>query len=478
VAIALSGYLGYLENTLWPVNLAMLYPGKLPSGERIALAVLVVAALTLGAIYLARRQPALIVGWLWFFGTMFPVSGIAQTGPQALADRYTYVPHLGLAIAVVWGVSDSAFWRRLSGSLQKAIAILVLAGLGALTWMQASYWRDSDILFSHTLSVTKDNYLIHHALADYWLEHQNPEQAEVHLEQAVKIADRIAPHDFRLRLAYGVLLLKDLDRPAEAVVHLQKAVDLRFKDPDAHYWLGMALVKLGQEERAQDQWQQAVACWTLYSKRDPFDRDLKGRRALPHLAMAEWELRAGFPDQALWQVARVLELQPANLESQQLTGIALGRLGRWPKAEAALLAAVDLDPDNASTRGYLAAAYARQGKADLAAREYASIVKRFPDWSEKTADFALKKITQARLRDPITAQELALQICEATDFKDPRWLNTLAAAQAANGNFAKARDTVRQALALKPAPTLATEIRARLELYEKNQALPVTKDEK
>jgi tetratricopeptide (TPR) repeat protein len=269
IAIALSAYLGYLENTFWPINLAMLYPGKLPSAERVALAGLVLAAITLGAIYLARRQPAIIVGWLWFLGTMFPVSGIAQTGPQALADRYTYVPHLGLAIAVVWGVSDSTFWRRLSGSLQKAIAFLVLAGLGALTWMQVGYWRDSDILFSHTLSVTKDNYLIHQSLAEYWLEqHQKAtnaedaakilDQAEAHLDEAVKIADRIAPRDFGVRFAYGVLLVKDLGRPADAVPHLQKAVDVRPNDPGVHYWLGEALAKLGRRQEAEQHWQTAL----------------------------------------------------------------------------------------------------------------------------------------------------------------------------------------------------------------------------
>ncbi len=305
IAIALSSYLGYLENTLWPINLAMLYPGMLPSPARIALAVLVLAAITLGALYLARRQPAIIVGWLWFLGTMFPVSGIAQTGPQALADRYTYVPHLGLAIAVVWGVSDAALWRRLSGSLQKAIAFLVLALFGALTWMQVGYWRDSDILFSHTLSVTKDNYLIHQGLAEYWLEqHQRAtnaedaakilDQAEDHLEQAVKIADRIAPRDFGVRFAYGVMLLHHRDRPAEAVHYLQKAVDLRPNDPGAHYFLGLALAKLGRWQEAAEHWQAALALDpqpALASKLDDLGCDFMRKAGACRLARAENKAR-------------------------------------------------------------------------------------------------------------------------------------------------------------------------------------------
>jgi Flp pilus assembly protein TadD len=404
---------------------------------------------------------------------MFPVSGIAQTGPQELADRYTYVPHLGLAIAVVWGLGDAAFWRRLSGSMQKAVTILVLAGLGALTWMQVGYWRNSASLFTHTLSVTKDNYLIHHSLAIYWeLEGNNLEKADASHREAVAIASR----DFRMRLSYGIFLMDRLDRPEEALVQLQEAVQMQPNDPDAQYWLGTALAQTGQEQEAQEHWQQSVACWQANAKSE-FQGVPHGRQARPHQALAESAMRAGQPRKALPQLTRALEIKKDHVETLQLLGLALGRLERWADAEEALRTAVELQPENASTRGYLASAYARQGKKELAAGEYALILNRFPDWPEKTADFALKKITHARLRDPITAEELAAQICEATDFKDPRWLNTLAAAQAANGAFAKARATAQQALELNPEPAVAAEIRDRLRLYEKNQALPLAKDQ-
>jgi Flp pilus assembly protein TadD len=248
-------------------------------------------------------------------------------------------------------------------------------------------------------------------------------------------------------------------------------------DADAHYWLGAALAQTGQEQKAREHWQRAVACWQA-GARSEFQGVLQGRQAMPHRALAESAMRAGQPQEALVHLTRALELKKDDVETLQLLGSALGRLERWSEAEEALLKAVELQPENASTRGCLASARVRLGKKDLAAQEYADLLKRFPDWPEKTADFAFKEITTARLRDPLTAQELALQVCEATDFKDPRWLNTLAAAQAATGAFARARATAQQALALNPEPPLASEIRARLGLYEKNQAVPVTKDPK
>ena len=449
-------------------------PGNALSGQspvgRLAhpFAAFVLAGITIAALYLARRQPAIIVGWLWFLGTMFPVSGIVQTGPQALADRYTYVPHLGLAVAIVWGISDSALWPKLSASMQKAVAGLVLAGLGALTWMQVGYWRDSELLFEHTLSVTKDNYLIHQSLSAYLESRGNTEQAEAHLIKAVNIA----PRNVEMRLAYGMMLEKQ-GRANEAAVQFQEAVRIKPDDPDAHYLLGRTLVQLGDDRQAQEHWQLSIECWTRQPMRSPFlGSDLAYRRAQPHIALAELALRSGRSEDALPQLNRALEIKPKQPETLQMTGIALSRLARWSDAEAAFQNALLLESDNASTQGYLAVVHAGQGKQEQAEREYAGILKSHPDWPEKTADFALALIGKARPRDPLTAQELALQVCQATGFKDARWLGTLAAAQAANGDFAKARATVQQALALNPPAAFDSELRDRLRLYEKNQASP------
>lgn len=471
IRIALASYLGYIEISFWPVNLAMLYPGKLPTGPQIALAILVLAAITAGAICLARPQPAVMVGWFWFLGTMFPTSGIVQTGPQALADRYTYVPHLGLALAVVWGVSDTGLWRRLSMPTRRAIAGLLLASLAALTWMQVGYWRDSATLFAHTLSVTKDNYLVRYCLAGYWQQQGNLEEAE----KEYLLAIELEPRDFRAHYLYGQMLISRLDRPASAAEQLRIALGIEPENPDAHYWFGIALSNLGRTDEARHAWQTAVRYWQTRSQTE-FLGNRQARQAQPYLALAELDLRQGHAEQALANVRRAQEIRPGHAETLQLMAIALGRLERWPEAAQLLQEARAQEPDNASTRGYLAFANARQGKKEESAREYAGVLKDYPDWPEKTADFALAKITEPRLRDPLTARELAWQICEATDFKDARWLNVLAAAHAGNGDFAKARTIARQALDLMPPSALAAELRDRLRLYENNQALPPARD--
>jgi Flp pilus assembly protein TadD/intracellular septation protein A len=473
LSVCLSGYLGYLEKTFWPTNLAVLYPFDVPSDPRVVLAAGVLAAITAAALYWARQRPPLVVGWLWFLGTLFPVSGIVQVGHQAMADRYTYVPHLGFAVMIVWGLGDLAPWRRLSPLARSSLAGLVLAALGALTWIQVWYWQNSETLYTHSLSVTEKNYTLHHNLSGWWFEHGNTELAEYHVARAVEIA----PENFRARFYYGNLL-NGQKRNEEAVPQLEAALRVEPDNPDAHLLLGKILRQLGRWEEARRHLERSVQIWASNPRVTPDLGDMPTRRAMPQVLLADILLRAGNPDEALHDLAAALKTKADVAGAHHLMGIAYGRLGRWADAEDALQRAVDLQPANASIRAYLAFAQARQGKNTLAARGYAEILANAPDWPQRTSDLALTLATEARFLDATMAQELAAQICEATDFKDPRWLNTLAAAQAANGAFARARATAQQALDLKPEPALANEIRDRLRLYKKNQALPVTKDEK
>jgi tetratricopeptide (TPR) repeat protein len=471
--VAASGYLGYLENTVWPANLAVLYPFQVPSLGRVASAVGLLSAITLGVLYVRRQSPALMVGWFWFLGTLFPVSGVIQVGPQALADRYTYVPHLGLSIMVVWGVGDLAVWCNRSRTARTALLALVLLGLGGLTWMQVWYWQDSETLFTHTLSVTEKNHEIHRSLAGWWFERGDPERANHHMVQALEMS----PNNFELRLFYGVTLTA-LEANEDAVAQLRSAVQLNPANPDAHYLLGMSLAKLGYPGEAREQLQKSVACWASNPRTTPGLGDLASRRAMPHLWLGEIALQQGDADEATRHFADCLKIKPDLAEAHQLTGVALGRLDRWHEAEASLVTAIDLDPENSESRGYLAFTYARQGKRDHAARDYADLLLRKPDWPSRCSERALKSITQARFLDHVLAKELALQACEATDFKDARWLDTLAAVKAASADFVGARQTAKQALDLASDPALIRQIQDRLHLYEQDKALPLAQDKK
>jgi hypothetical protein len=163
LAGAAVSYVAYLGKLLLSRNLAVFYPVPLeiPVWET-AGAVTLIAAITAFSIWKARRAPWLLVGWLWFLGTLVPVIGLVQVGRQAMADRYTYLPSIGLFLAIVWGVAELAGHRRVLLATATAVVIALLA-VG--TWRQAGYWKDSDALYRHALAVTRGNYLAHLGLA-------------------------------------------------------------------------------------------------------------------------------------------------------------------------------------------------------------------------------------------------------------------------------------------------------------------------
>jgi hypothetical protein len=163
LAGAAVSYVAYLGKLLLPRNLAVFYPVPLeiPAWET-AGAVTLLAAITAFSLWKARRAPWLLVGWLWFLGTLVPVIGLVQVGRQAMADRYTYLPSIGLCLAIVWGVAELAGHRR---AVLATTAAAVIALLAVGTWRQAGYWKDSDALYRHALAVTDGNYLAHLGLA-------------------------------------------------------------------------------------------------------------------------------------------------------------------------------------------------------------------------------------------------------------------------------------------------------------------------
>jgi protein O-mannosyl-transferase len=163
---AIVAYVRYLGKAFWPVRLAVLYPhpgDSLPAWEVIASAVVLLSITAL--VFLLRERRYLVTGWLWFLGTLVPVIGVLSFGEQAMADRYAYVPYIGLFVCVVWGVVEIARARKISGAWSAVPAVLILLTLGVLSRRQLAYWRDSETLWRHALSVTDRNYMAHGGLA-------------------------------------------------------------------------------------------------------------------------------------------------------------------------------------------------------------------------------------------------------------------------------------------------------------------------
>jgi len=217
----------YLLMLVWPHDLVVFYPQPMLYGTSnwpLWLGVMctaIIVLLTLGSLLLWRRAPFVTVGWLWFIGTLTPVIGFpVQVGNQAMADRYTYVPYLGLFIAIVWSLGEAARRWRVPGAVAAACVLLVSGALGWRAALQARVWRNTDALFQHALSVDDDNYRIH----------------EMYASTLVRGA-----------------------RPAEAEPHLLRCVDLQPRSVKAHLELGMALAMQGKNVSAASAFERALA---------------------------------------------------------------------------------------------------------------------------------------------------------------------------------------------------------------------------
>ena len=301
LANAPVAYLRYLGKSFLPTDLAVIYPhpgASLPLWQPLAAAAALLG-ISAAALLAWRRRPYLAVGWLWFLGTLVPVIGLVQVGNQALADRYTYLPLVGLSIAVAWGARD-LLGRALPRTATALGGAATLAVLGLLTSIQVGHWRDTETLFTHAIAVTEDNHLAHTILANELIEQGRVREAVPHLSEAIRIAPDHAPAHVLLgeaRLAEG--------RPAAAEESYRRALELH-PDPRTRIALGSAL---------------------LFQKRP---------------AAAVEAYRAG------------LRRMPDSVVGHARLGLALEALGRVAEARASYRRALELDPNQPDVRQRLA----------------------------------------------------------------------------------------------------------------------------
>ena len=249
---AIVAYARYLGKTVWPFNLAAMYPYPFKGFSTwqivsSSLLLVMISALVLAA----RRRPYLLMGWLWFLGTLVPMIGLVQVGQGAMADRYAYLPLLGLLIGAVWGVTDWLELRPIPESWPRAALAVVLLLFGVLTYRQVGYWRDSESLWTHAIQVTHDNYVAYDNLAG---ELDRQEQAEAAVEQS-RHAVAIYPEDWLAHLYIGNYEGRQKNYPA-AVEHLSAAFRYT-SEPNNVEWKEFAYAGLGTAYRKLQNYSQA-----------------------------------------------------------------------------------------------------------------------------------------------------------------------------------------------------------------------------
>ena len=259
-------YVTYIWQMFLPTRLAVFYPhlnNRLPLVE-VILAIAFFVGISLVVIYLRRTKPYLVIGWFWYLGMLVPVIGLVQVGEQAHADRYTYLPQIGLYIMIAWTIGDLLLGltprvRRALAGLGGVIAIMIL---GVRASGQASYWRNSEMLWNHTLAVTGENDVAHNNLGFLFLRRGELDEAISEFQTALDIRSRNIETHYSLGAA---LIQNNLGNAFarkqlwnEAIDHLQEAVRLRPDYADAYFNLGSVLFQEGRPDQAIAQWQKAL----------------------------------------------------------------------------------------------------------------------------------------------------------------------------------------------------------------------------
>ncbi len=243
VANALVSYLGYIVKMFYPVHLAVFYP--YPRALYLNRAVIFLVLISVFALLWIRRRPWMIVGWLWYLGTLVPVIGLVQVGNQALADRYTYVPIIGLFIIIAWGARELLpKWRYQRIGLGLSAAIVVTAMI-VCTRLQVSHWQNDITLFGHAVKVTENNFIIHHIYGDMLFRKNRFDEAIIQFNEAL----RINPNDYEAHNGMGKALLKQ-GKIEKAVAHLAEALRLKPDDPRTIHSWGLALMAQGNLDEA------------------------------------------------------------------------------------------------------------------------------------------------------------------------------------------------------------------------------------
>lgn len=256
----------YIRQMIWPAKLAVIYPHEdmLPLWQ-IAGAVAVLIAITAGVFVLRKKSPYLVTGWCWYLIMLLPVLGLIKVGGLAHADRYTYLPEIGLYLAATFGIVDLAKLWKPAREVTAVAGVIVVLGLAARAWSQTRYWRDGETLWRHAIATTADNDLAHFALADFLAKHQRADEAIAEFQAGL----RIEPNSADAETNVGNLLLQT-GRGEEAVVHYQNALRIEPNSALAHYNLAVGFHRVRRLPEAIAHYKEALRIQPDYPDADYF----------------------------------------------------------------------------------------------------------------------------------------------------------------------------------------------------------------
>jgi protein O-mannosyl-transferase len=389
---ALVSYAAYVVSYVWPARLAVFYPfpPAIPWWQIGATVVGFVAASAL-VWRRATASPYLAVGWCWYVGTLVPVIGLVQVGSQARADRYTYIPAVGLSIMLAWGMAELAHRRPRARAPMAVLGAAVVAACIPLTWSQVRTWLDSETLFRHALAVTSNNYLATDGLGVVLGSQGRMEDAVALFEEAV----RIEPDYAESRSNLGAALLGQ-GRAAEALPHLLHAVRLNPTLYEARVNLAACYRELGQPAAAALAYEEAV-------RRRP--GDAAAQSGLGMMLAAQGRMEEG-----IVHLRESVRLAPTSADGHYDLARALLGLGRAQEAAAEFSETLRLHPDFAEAHFGLGGILARQDRIQEAIAEYGTAVRLAPGFVRARVDLGSALATAGRFDEAIAQFQEALRL--------------------------------------------------------------------
>lgn len=381
---SIISYIAYIWKMFWPTDLAVLYPHpryNLPI-TKVTICAILLLLLTVCFIYFFRRRKYMTVGWLWYLGTLVPVIGMVQVGAQSMADRYTYIPLIGLFIIIAWAAND-LLAKKPSLKIHTTIAgCVILLSLMAVASIQVRYWENNSTLFEHTLSVTKNNYIIHNNYANILSEQGNIPKAIEQFEAALKIR----PNSAETQNNLGNFKVK-IGKLDEAIQHYKLAIELKPNAPVSYYNMGLALAQKGNHDEAITAYQDTVQLDPNY---------------IDAINMLASEMnKKGDTEQAIQYYKKSIKINPEDIIAHGQLGLILAKEGKFDEAMQEFRFVLKRQPKDAEMQYNLGFLLECKGQIADAIRQYQESLKINPDFpkAREQLSIALKKQTEKERKE-------------------------------------------------------------------------------
>ncbi len=367
IANALVSYVEYLEKMLWPHGLSVFYPhpGDALPVWKVLVCGCLLAGVTLWVLRVFRRAPYLAVGWFWYLGTLVPVIGIVQVGEQAMADRYMYIPLIGIFIAIVWGLPE--LMKNAKQKLLPTLAGAFIFLLMVLTWVQVGYWKNSITLYEHAIAVTENQtpsfVIVYNNLGHALVKEKRYEEAVTQFQQGLKINPSYSKTHNNLGFA-----LNELKRYDQAVAHYQQAINIEANYAETY---NNRADKLKQEGKVE-------ASIAYYNEATRFEGDY----AEAHFNLGVTRGQQGRTEEAIAQYQRVLEIKPDFTRAYNNLASLLGQQGDLLGAIEYYQQAITLDPGFAKAHNNLGSTLAQQSKYEEALTHFERAVAIDPNYED------------------------------------------------------------------------------------------------